>query len=750
MTSLITAPTTPDLDSIAISDGGALLTESVRVTTGIPTAQPRDGQGALHSAIVTAMESRSHTAGQAPTGSGKSFAALAAAFLAAIKRGERTVISTDSLALMGQLQDKDVQIVTRAATTLYPEISVEVAFLKGVSNYIDPAKVVATAQALTGGASFRFADLADQMDDIQRPLRGLDQFTYVEHHEQSDFRRLVAWACRQYADSDDNSIADRHACPIENSPAMWAAVSSSSSESDDGTRFGVTSKIELARLRAERADIVVTNHSLLAVQAALAVPVVVGGARLGVFAHIIADEAHTLPGHVRSQGATKLSGGVLARIGRSVARATGNASRALDWKDAGEHVAEELERELRTFAQATRDGLRRVTEIDTPLSEVEQLVRDWVKVGKKLLGNRENDGDVSTRIKVMAAKDSLNQLEQTVTALVKHRTGWARWVEKDSLPDGSKNRAWWGANVSPIDVGFLLRDNLWGYDVVDEDTGESERMNLSVSAISATMPLNYPYQAGLATQLLAYPSPFTAAYERSALFIPRVNGGVDFASITSDSWGSKRTFDVKGHALWAAARIVELVRANDGRALILSATAREGRAYTERLRRELPNITVHSQWDGGSTTRLVQLWRDDTGSVLVGTKSMMTGVDAPGETCSLVIIDRIPRSPSNPLDDARVEQIHARIDNRYEAQRAVYAVDAALLLQQAAGRLIRTSSDTGMVAVLDPRLLKATKAAPAPLAYPENTRATYMDALRAFGVRMTRVQDAVSFLHAER
>ena len=98
---------------------------------------------------------------------------------------------------------------------------------------------------------------------------------------------------------------------------------------------------------------------------------------------------------------------------------------------------------------------------------------------------------------------------------------------------------------------------------------------------------------------------------------------------------------------------------------MLSAKAADGKLYAERLLRALPDITVHSRWDGGTPSRTTTEWREDIGSVLVGTKSLLTGVDAPGETCSLVIVDRIPRSPSNPIDDARVEELEARTGDRW-------------------------------------------------------------------------------------
>jgi ATP-dependent DNA helicase DinG len=124
----------------------------------------------------------------------------------------------------------------------------------------------------------------------------------------------------------------------------------------------------------------------------------------------------------------------------------------------------------------------------------------------------------------------------------------------------------------------------------------------------------------------------------------------------------------------------------------------------------------------------------------------MTGVDAPGETCSLVIIDRVPRSPSNPIDDARVDDLNERLGDRWAADRFVYAVDAALLLDQASGRLVRATSDTGMVACLDPRLLKAPGGRPGPLTYPEPTRQVYMAGLYQFGVKIAAKADALEWL----
>ncbi|GGM49935.1 helicase C-terminal domain-containing protein [Microbacterium saperdae] len=289
----------------------------------------------------------------------------------------------------------------------------------------------------------------------------------------------------------------------------------------------------------------------------------------------------------------------------------------------------------------------------------------------------------------------------------------------------------------------MLNNHLWTAN--DED---GEPYQLSVTAISATLPVNYAQRAGLVAERRTYPTPFTEAYAGSSLFIPQLESQEELATLTREGYRGKRSFDSSAHPAWAAELIVDLVRANGGRALVLSAKAVDGKLYAERLRRALPDITVHSQWDGGTPSRITTEWRQDIGSVLVGTKSLMTGVDAPGETCSLVIVDRIPRSPSNPIDDARVEELEARTGDRWAADRYVYAVDAALLLSQAAGRLIRHTSDRGMVACLDPRLLKAPAGRPGPITYPEPTRQIYMETLDHFGHKLSARGSAVEWLSA--
>lgn len=725
-----------------------ILTSAVRAATGSAVAEPRVGQAMLFADVQAALHQRADLVAVAPTGSGKTFVALSAAFERSVRHGERTVISTHSLSLMDQLYDKDVPVMHRACDGEYGHV--QVAFLRGVGNYIDPGRAIATAQTLLGTGSEDFETLASRLEAAQLRIGDLSGFQGVGTARA--FQNLVVWALRQYGKEGIGQAGDRHSCPVPHTDNAWAAVSAQAAEADDGSRFGVTSKAEEAKLRAGEADVVITNHSLLAIQAAHGIRVITGGAKLGMFDNIIVDEAHALPDAVRAQGATKVSGGHLLSIAHQTHRAAGAPAGSMRrWVADAEHLADAIERELRPLApNDTRNGqqedTRRLGAADAPLDELHHVLKTWLAEGTAHLTGQGHDP--ASRLAIAAVTDRIDGFLRAVKAVRKHRTGWARWVERPEPKDG--RRRWSVANVSPVSVGWLLEDNVWsdpapeaepdgGPETVDDlpsRDGQRKGRRLAVIALSATLPGGFAVQASLRAQPKTYPSPFRDAYANSALIIPHMPAGA-CEDVSSVGWGNKLRFDAKKHAAWSSRQIIGLVAANGGRALILSATAENGRAYAAALRKELPDLAVHSQWDGGTPGEITATWRDDIGSVLVGTKSLMTGVDAPGETCTLVIIDRVPRSPRNAIDEARTEEIAARLQtNPMQATQFTYVEDAALLLSQSSGRLIRSVADAGAVCLLDPRMLKRT-----PLTYPEPTRRAYMNALEPFAPFGTKIID---------
>lgn len=139
---------------------------------------------------------------------------------------------------------------------------------------------------------------------------------------------------------------------------------------------------------------------------------------------------------------------------------------------------------------------------------------------------------------------------------------------------------------------------------------------------------------------------------------------------------------------------------------------------------------------------IIDEWRHDVGSVMVGTRSLMTGVDAKGETCTLVVIDRVPRAMGNVVDDARVKAIAEQLDlDKWSADKFVYVSDAALLLEQAFGRLIRTMDDSGLAVCLDPRIVPGS-----PLSYRRDVTDIYLKAMRRFSNRRSSLTSALDYI----
>jgi ATP-dependent DNA helicase DinG len=150
--------------------------------------------------------------------------------------------------------------------------------------------------------------------------------------------------------------------------------------------------------------------------------------------------------------------------------------------------------------------------------------------------------------------------------------------------------------------------------------------------------------------------------------------------------------------------ICDLIDALEGRTLGLFSSRRAAETAAEEVRKRLGHLTTLVQGDA-QLPELAKQFVDDPHAVLFGTLSLWQGLDVPGETCQLVLIDRIPfPRPDDPLMSARQRAADRAGGNGFMQ---VAATHAALLLAQGAGRLIRTTSDRGVVAVLDPRLATA-------------------------------------------
>jgi len=740
---ILTAPSArPGDDVLSTPEPEQFLRAYVQEATGLQHSTPRTGQSAAFTAAAEALATKKHFAGSLPTGSGKSAIALAAAAHRARAHNERTIIATESLSLLQQIVDKDGPTMSRACERL-GVAPISVAAHMGIGNYVDPLRLFDTANLLAG---------TDESWDIQSLRDGIAKATSTPpllDGSDVELERLVAlvdWSLSQY--DDDDASGCRHAYSGDHSAAEWALVSASSkTQAADQDDTPYRPKVALARDLAAEADIIVTNHTLLAIQATTGMPVVNGGATVGEFDNIVIDEAHALAGEVRDRGAAEVSGRSVHSLIRMVERVA-SGSGATSWALAGPAIADRLEQIL--AAQLDRGGKPvRLARWDDPIESIGDVLESWIGQVPGLVRNASKSPVVTTMIAAARAFERAEELHSAVEAVREHRVGQARWVQADDRPNVKQR--WTSAEVAPIEVSGMIRRNLFERPAMSDG---DEPKPLGVILMSASLQDSFQFEVGCDVPVTEYPSPFEGAFAQSRLFIPAVTertAPVDVPALTSDRYG-KVKFDTALHADWAARQIVDLVSARGGSALILSATSSAGKLYVDALRESLdPAIEVFSQWDGATPASLLQRWRDDTASVLVGTRSLMTGVDAPGQTCSLVVLDRIPRSPSNPADDARVEAIQERLQSdKWVADRLVYAADAALLEKQAVGRLIRSTSDSGMVAVLDPRLVRTPAGIRSGIVYPESTRQIYARPLRVFPNLVHDLDDACSWLRAHR
>ena len=745
-----------------------VLDAAVRIATGSTKHSPRPGQIALLADIVNALDHNTHASCEAPTGVGKSLAYLVPAAVAAVERGERTVVSTESLALQSQIIDKDAPTVQEACMEVL-NAQPSVAVLKGWGNYVclnraynqglallDELGMTPNDKSFTG-VTAALTNINADLDDFADALPEGTLRVEENYYKIANVVPLLIWSLNQ----SGNDTGDKHSFTGNITDRDWNAVAVSPTECVglDTCPFADECRPAMARELAADADIVVTNHSMLAVQAANDAPVVIGNNKLGRFDHILIDEAHTLPSAVRDQGSTEISGrkirGVLSSIRHVLDEAEGPHQQLLD---AGSALADIVDRHLEEETSSLQPGgVLRLKGEDNPVEAFADPISAWLKMLNKELSRIAESSSSNLSLKARRAKTVVNGQQSAIRSVSEDRPGTARWLEKTRPMMGAKHpRSYSIVRYTPVDVAPMMSWNLWSAPDKEAEPLESDsptedivpRYNLSVVALSATMPNGFAAQMGMKAQTKQYESPFESAYANSMLYVPRAVDPIDLQALCPASWDQSRPrLDTRAHTEWAAKHILELVITNGGSALVLAATAEAGKKYAAYLQKALDTgtasgFTVMSQWGGDALRRTTSKWREDHHAVLVGTRSLMTGVDAPGDTCSLVIVDRIPRAAGNPVDDARVDAIVERLEiDKWAADRLVYALDAALLLEQSAGRLIRSVSDTGMVAVLDPRLLKV-----GPLAYNAQTRKIYLDALARFSQRASTIETATDFL----
>ena len=627
----------------------------------------RDGQIQMAEAVAHAFDSGEHLAVQAGTGTGKSLAYLVPAIAHSLDLNRPVVVSTATIALQRQLVDRDLP---RLADSLSEKLArrPEFALLKGRGNYLCLNKIHNGSQ--TGSQAGGPAEPEDlPQEELFSPI--------AASALGRDVQRLVAW-------SSSTDTGDRDELTPGVPDRSWSQVSVSARECIGMSRcpFGSECFAERARDRAGHADVVVTNHALLAIDA-------IGEANvLPEHDLLVIDEAHELADRVTGVATAELSA-------TSLGIATRRAARIV-----GPEIAQRLEGAAATFSSALFDARAgRIDALDEDMATHLTVLRDAASRARTAIDAAPNDPKTaSARTEAATALvdtiDTTSRILGSFVPAIADRTDVV-WVEHiDSSRPGVDRRA--ALRVAPLSVAGLLRARLFG-ESTTVLTSATLTIGGSFDAMASAWGLGEGLdstdedadagQTRLAWRGLDVGSPFDHA-KSGILYV-----AAHLPPPGRDGTGSAEQLD----------EIASLIGAADGRTLGLFSSMRAAKAAAEIIGDRLETPVLCQGED--TTSTLVRRFTEDEQTSLFGTLSLWQGVDVPGPSLSLVLIDRIPfPRPDDPLLTARQRAVAARGGNGFMA---VAASHAALLLAQGTGRLLRRIDDRGVVAILDSRMATA-------------------------------------------
>ena len=609
---------------------------------------PREGQIEMAEAVANALSDRHHLLVQAGTGTGKSLAYL----VPALVHGKRVLVATATLALQRQLVERDLP---RVKDALEKELgrSISFAVYKGVGNYLCLQKMN--------------ADDGTADSELLVEISGLEK----------DARRLREWAQKPgiSGDRDDAPDVDRR---------VWLANSTSGREcvGADECRFGSECFAVNAKAKAQTADIVVTNHTLLAIEIVDSHPI------LPERDAIILDEAHEFMDRTTQAVTEELTSGRIARAANMVRRHM-PGKLAETFVKASDGFAEAMD----DYGQEYRsriDEQRKLDQLPDLLAAPVRKIKDAAEAVIAAISADSEIVDPDSLADRARVKGAVNEIKTTAQKLMRMGEGQVLWYE----PTFST------LYLAPLAVSHVLRENLFTQTPVIATSatltvGKSfDPIARSLGILSTTTSEDEGKEESdwqvdpNNVQMLDVGSPFDFA-NQGMLYLPKQlpEPGRD------------------GPSKEALVELGELIDAAGGRTLALFSSWRGVEMADEHLRRvlaELP-ISIITQRRGDSVGSLVDRFAADPTSILLGTMSLWQGVDVPGPSCTLVAIDRIPfPRPDDPVMSARAAEADAAGGSGFMQ---VSLPRAALLLAQGTGRLIRSIDDRGVVAILDSRIV---------------------------------------------
>lgn len=652
----------------------------------------RESQKALSLAIARAMDSGSPPAwvlGEAPCGTGKGIAYLIPGIIAALReerdwtRGKRRegetsfrklVVSTANIALQGQLVNKDIPGVAAILG-----VEVRAALYKGRNNFLCKERIQEQASGL----------IVDQ-----------------------GVRRLVDWSRNPACSGDREDLT-------WDPGWSWGKVSVGSDEchgkkcpyyrADEPENLCYA---ERARVGMEKAHVVIVNHYLLALS-----PRAIPSVCLAV------DEGHELEDCIRKATSAQVGDRSFSWLVSRVQTLLG-PDRAQSFKEPLEDlfltIGTYLDGKGTTYTEPLPEGWHG----GTFLTEKLQIVRTVAQEVARLARQTDDENESGKLEKFADTLDNLFLRAWTLAEGKPHpeMTGgdpspWAVWAETRQERGKYGNERRISGNMAPADItarfqslqrayprgvitsATLAVDN--GFTYVRNTLGMADKgkpaefSDVTVPVAGSpgeTTVVHRQTKAAGPVEELILPSPYNLD-KMGALIVP-----ADVMNPKEARWQD-----------WATQKVIEVVNLAQGRTLVLASSVRMMERYGFALSQWV-SYPVRVQGSAGRND-LIRWFTETTDGVLVATRSFFQGLDVRGESLSCVIIDRVPFDPpGDPLEDAVAALIAERVGGNPFSVRSL--PKTCMVLAQAAGRLIRSQTDRGVIVCLDAKVVTGSMSTP--------------------------------------